>query len=604
MPLGILCGALPSLARLTEPFIEFFRYLPAPAFGALAVAVLGINDAPKIAIIFIGTFFQQVLVVANTTRRLDPALLEAAQTLGAKPRQLLWRVVVPGIITELYTDMRVLLGWAWTYLIVAELIGVSSGITFFINQQAKYRAYDKRVRVDRPDRPHRPHHRRVPGVDRAAALPLGAHGARGLAVAGHADVQARASDAFRRRRSPPRSLTRRPAPSARARRRRDARERQHAHADERCASDYREQTPEVAERFRKLRERPVILEVATWSRISRCATSGTHARARQRQLPRAPARDHVRDRPVGLRQIDAGAHPRRARRPTAGDVLLDGKPVHGPGPDRGMVFQGYTLFPWLTVTQERDVRPRDRASIRRHRRARRRATGSSWSVCSKFADAYPHQLSGGMKQRVAIARALANRPRILLMDEPFGALDAQTRAQMQRYLLQIWKQVDVTILFITHDLDEAIYLADRILVLGANPGRVREMMEVPVPRPRTPEQFLSADFPGDAPPPGRADSSAVGAGTGPHSHDSHDRRGRRRRMSASRHDQHRHRSRSDDRDPARRQCLVARAAARSGAAPHRPDGRARGRGAAFTTPTIRSSATTCPTRSRRSTPRS
>ena len=133
-------GASP---RLNEPFIEFFRYLPAPAFGALAVAVLGIHDAPKVAIIFIGTFFQQVLVIANTTRRIDPALLEAAQTLGASKRQLLFRVVIPGVITDIYTDMRVLLGWAWTYLIVAELIGVSSGITYFINQQAKYRAYDK-----------------------------------------------------------------------------------------------------------------------------------------------------------------------------------------------------------------------------------------------------------------------------------------------------------------------------------------------------------------------------------------------------------------------------------------------------------------------------
>lgn len=143
VPLGILCGALPAMGRLTEPFIEFFRYLPAPAFGALAVAILGIEDAPKIAIIFIGTFFQQVLVIANTTRRLDPALLEAAETLGATRRVLVTRVVVPGVITELYTDMRVLLGWAWTYLIVAELIGVSSGITYFINQQAKYRAYDR-----------------------------------------------------------------------------------------------------------------------------------------------------------------------------------------------------------------------------------------------------------------------------------------------------------------------------------------------------------------------------------------------------------------------------------------------------------------------------
>lgn len=143
VPLGVLCGAIPEFAKLHEPFIEFFRYLPAPAFGALAVAVLGIYDAPKIAIIFVGTFFQQVLVIANTTRRIDPALLEVAQTLGASRRQLLFRVVLPGVITEIYTDMRVLLGWAWTYLIVAELIGVSSGITYFINQQAKYRAYDK-----------------------------------------------------------------------------------------------------------------------------------------------------------------------------------------------------------------------------------------------------------------------------------------------------------------------------------------------------------------------------------------------------------------------------------------------------------------------------
>jgi len=113
---------------------------------------------------------------------------------------------------------------------------------------------------------------------------------------------------------------------------------------------------------------------------------------------------------------------------------------------------------------------------------------------SKFANAYPHQLSGGMKQRVAIARALANQPRILLMDEPFGALDAQTRAKMQAYLLEIWKNIDVTILFITHDLDEAVYLADRILVLKAHPGEVQELIEVPVPHPRTPEQFLSPEF--------------------------------------------------------------------------------------------------------------
>ena len=112
----------------------------------------------------------------------------------------------------------------------------------------------------------------------------------------------------------------------------------------------------------------------------------------------------------------------------------------------------------------------------------------------KFADAYPQQLSGGMKQRVAIARALAPNPRVLLMDEPFGALDAQTRAQMQAHLLEIWRNVDVTILFITHDLDEAIFLADRIVVLKANPGEIQEIIEVPVPRPRSLAQVNSPEF--------------------------------------------------------------------------------------------------------------
>jgi NitT/TauT family transport system permease protein len=142
LPLGILCGAYAPISRLFEPVTDFVRYMPAPAFGALAVAVLGIYDAPKIAIIVIGTFFQQVLVIANTVRRHDPALIEAAQTLGAKRRQLLFRVIVPNCMVDLYNDQRILLGWAWTYLIVAEVVGVSSGITFFINQQAKYRNFD------------------------------------------------------------------------------------------------------------------------------------------------------------------------------------------------------------------------------------------------------------------------------------------------------------------------------------------------------------------------------------------------------------------------------------------------------------------------------
>jgi NitT/TauT family transport system permease protein len=142
VPLGILAGTFDLFSKLTEPFIDFIRYMPAPAFGVLCVAILGINDGPKIAIIWIGTFFQMVLVVANTTRNFDESLLEAAQTLGATKRSLLTKVILPGILPGLYNDMRILLGWAWTYLIVAELIGASSGISFFISQQARYRHFE------------------------------------------------------------------------------------------------------------------------------------------------------------------------------------------------------------------------------------------------------------------------------------------------------------------------------------------------------------------------------------------------------------------------------------------------------------------------------
>jgi NitT/TauT family transport system permease protein len=142
VPLGVLCGTYNAIARLIEPFIEFFRYLPAPAFGALCVAILGIYDGPKIAVIVIGTFFQQVLIIANTTRKLDFALVEAALTLGTKNFRLLTKVVIPGILPDLYRDQRILLGWAWTYLIVAELIGTTTGITWFITQQARYQHFD------------------------------------------------------------------------------------------------------------------------------------------------------------------------------------------------------------------------------------------------------------------------------------------------------------------------------------------------------------------------------------------------------------------------------------------------------------------------------
>ena len=251
---------------------------------------------------------------------------------------------------------------------------------------------------------------------------------------------------------------------------------------------YRDQPPAVAERFAKLRQRPVILDVR---RLTRRFHSHTTLDEISLQVHRREFLCIVGPSGCGkstLIRLIAGLD-----EPTSGEVLLEGRAVHGPGSDRGMVFQGYTLFPWLTVKKNVmfGLEIAGKSGFEAESEAR------EWIELvglGKFENAYPHELSGGMKQRVAIARSLANRPRILLMDEPFGALDSQTRCKMQAYLLQIWKQVDVTILFVTHDLDEAVLLADRILVLGANPSRILEMIEVPVPRPRSISQSLTPEF--------------------------------------------------------------------------------------------------------------
>jgi NitT/TauT family transport system ATP-binding protein/sulfonate transport system ATP-binding protein len=169
--------------------------------------------------------------------------------------------------------------------------------------------------------------------------------------------------------------------------------------------------------------------------------------------------------------------------PTTGGVAIDGKPVTGPGSDRGMVFQDYALFPWMTVRQNISFGPRQRhlprAEIDKTTDEFVKMVG-----LERFADRYPNQLSGGMKQRVAIARVLANNANILLMDEPFGALDALTREQLQNELLQIWKRTGVTTIFVTHSVEEAVLLADRVLVMSAGPGRIDSDVWIDLPRPR------------------------------------------------------------------------------------------------------------------------
>ncbi len=259
------------------------------------------------------------------------------------------------------------------------------------------------------------------------------------------------------------------------------------------AADYLTQSEPVRARFERLKAREVAMRVETLGKVFRTAEGAETVALRGIDLV-----THRREflcvvGPSGCGKstfvrILAGLETK-----SSGTVSVGGVPVAGPGADRGMVFQGYTLFPWLSVLRNVAFGLEENGESR-HTAEREAAQWLSLIGLERFAQAYPHQLSGGMKQRVAIARALAMRPRILLMDEPFSALDAQSRARMQAYLIEIWRKIDITIVFITHDLDEAVYLADRILVLKAHPGEVEELIEVPVPRPRHPGQMLGPEF--------------------------------------------------------------------------------------------------------------
>lgn len=180
-------------------------------------------------------------------------------------------------------------------------------------------------------------------------------------------------------------------------------------------------------------------------------------------------------------------------KPTTGRVTVDDVEVKGPGPDRGMVFQQYSLLPWKTVYENVAFGPK-MAGMTRTEAGSVANTFLGLVGLKKFGNRYPAELSGGMQQRVGIARALANYPSVLLMDEPFGALDAQTRLMMQESLLDIWRKFGTTVFFITHDVDEAVFLADRVLVMSAAPGRIIEDVKVKLPRPRSVDMSSSPEY--------------------------------------------------------------------------------------------------------------
>lgn len=179
--------------------------------------------------------------------------------------------------------------------------------------------------------------------------------------------------------------------------------------------------------------------------------------------------------------------------PTAGEISVDGQPVIGPGADRGMVFQNYTLYPWMTVQENVEFGLKLRG-IEHHRRREEASYYLNVVGLTQFSKSLPKELSGGMKQRVAIARALANHPRILLMDEPFGALDVQTKESMQEFLLELWERLHISVLMITHDVSEAVFLSQRIYVLSARPGTVRKEIKIDLGKDRAYEIRRTPQF--------------------------------------------------------------------------------------------------------------
>lgn len=244
--------------------------------------------------------------------------------------------------------------------------------------------------------------------------------------------------------------------------------------------------------FKQLYQRPVVLKV---DKLTQKFTDG---KSQKTILKEIDLQIHKREfvcviGPSGCGKSTLGRIIAGLDSYPSGQVIVDDEPVKGPSASRGMVFQGYTLFPWKTVKENIMFGPIMKGQS--HSSANRSAR--EWLDIvglTKYKNHYPHQLSGGMKQRVAIARALINEPKVLIMDEPFGALDPYTRQKMQKHLLDLWRNIDITIVFITHDMDEAVLLSDRILVLKANPGEIQDIIEVPLARPRTPEMMTDPQF--------------------------------------------------------------------------------------------------------------
>ena len=432
VPLGVFVGSFKVFEGLFQPITEFVRYVPVPALIPIFMVLFGIDELSKVMVIWVGTFFQLVLMVADEVRRVPYELLQVSYTLGARRREtirlVLWRGAMPGI----FDALRLCNGWAWTYLVVAELVAANEGLGYRILKFSRFLQTPKILGLPpAPGRPRPGPRRRVPRAQ-PPALPLGRHGE---------------------------AVTPMTPPLAAARL--DVR---------RISKTYASRRATVQALL------PTSFQLAEGEFVSLLGPSGC-------------------GKSTAL-QLVAGLD-----EPTSGEIRVDGEPVVGPGRDRGMVFQHYTLFPWLTVLENARFASELRCNEETDGEQVARGLARTRSLLDlmglrAFHGAYPRELSGGMKQRVAIARALANRPKVLLMDEPFGALDAQTREEMQRLMLLLQGHEPMTVLFVTHDVEEAIYLSSRVLVFSPRPGRVVRDVAVPFGEPsrRVPDIKLAPEF--------------------------------------------------------------------------------------------------------------
>ena len=432
---GLAIGSFRSRRGRCEPPIGFLRYIPASALTPLFLLWLGIDEAPKIALIVVGTVFYNILMVADVARGAPRADRRLVHARGRSRRRILARVVLPHSIPGIIDVARINLAAAWLMLVVAELLAADEGLAFRVVRATRFRDVDPMFAILHRLRRHRHAERPGPAGPPAMGGTVESVTLGGAGAASAVGATARASESGD-------TGTDGAAPA-------------------------------------KLRIRG--LE----KRYPRRAASCSRSTASTSTCP--PASFVCTRRHVGLRQVDAAQHrrpgstrPAPARSPSTAIAIV------GPGPDRGMVFQAYSLFPWRTVAENVAFGLECQRLSRTQRRERVEELLGIVGL-TEFAEWLPRELSGGMRQRVAIARALAPEPDLLLLDEPFGALDAQTRQTLQDFLLLVWQRTGATILMVTHDIGEAIYLSDQVVVLSDRPGRVVERIDVPFGRSREPK---------------------------------------------------------------------------------------------------------------------